>query len=192
MEIRKEFRKAVAANQYEVMEDGGLYLPRQKAVIAGKFGSEVWRDGELIMPYEENHNIVTNEGLNHMLDVVLHATAANATWYAGIFKGNYTPLATDTGANIAANSTEATEYSEATRVEYVEAASASQSITNSANKATFTINATVTIYGAFLASTNTKSGTSGVCFAASKFSSSRDLVLNDELLVTYTVSATST
>ena len=185
--MRKEFAKAIQANQYEVGPEG-LFLPKQKIWLGGVFETDVCRDGELL-GVERSPNIVVNQGLNHILDVVFHNVTQVATWYIAIFKGNYTPVATDTAANIASNSTEATEYTETTRQEYIEAAAASQSITNTANKAKFTINATVTIYGAFLVSTNTKSGTTGTLAAASRFASQRDLVNLDELLVTYTLTA---
>lgn len=189
MTLSKGMVRDLANNKYEEAENG-LFLPRHNVVVGGMFTAETRRDGEIIDSVT-SPNIIVYQGLNHILDVVLHNTTQVPTWYIGIFKGNYTPVATDTAANIAANSTEATEYTEATRVEYVEAAASSQSTTNSANKATFTINATVTIYGAFLVSTNTKSGTTGSLLAASRFAAQRDLVNLDELLVTYTIGAAS-
>lgn len=217
--IRKEFVKAIRNNRYEVGENGlflpaqkiwlgGVFTHNQKRHIAiqralesgkqrlidiahkyvkaiGRFEKAAYLD----LGLAADPNIVVDQGLNHILDVAFHNTTQVATWYVGIFKGNYTPQSTDTAANIASNSTEATEYDESTRQEWVEAAAASKSITNSANRATFTINATVTIYGAFLVSTSTKSGTSGSLAAASRFASQRDLVDDDELLVTYTLTA---
>jgi len=162
----------------------------QRATVGGVFTIEHVRDGKVIDKWEEP-NIVVNEGLDDLLDVHLHGSTQHTTWYIGIFEGNYTPVATDTAANIASNATESTAYTESVRQTWVEAAASGQSITNSANKATFTINATKTIYGAFLVSDSTKSGTSGVLFAATKFSASRSVVATDQLLVTYTVSAAS-
>lgn len=158
--------------------------------VGGVFTIEQIRDGQVIDTWEEK-NIVVNEGLNNLLDAYLHGSTQTTAWYIGIFEGNYTPLATDTGANIVANATECTAYTEATRPAWVEAAASSQSITNSASKATFTINATKTVYGAFLISTSAKSDTAGILFAASKFSASRSVVLDDQLLITYTVAAAS-
>jgi hypothetical protein len=56
--------------------------------------------------------------------------------------------------------------------------------------AVFSINATSTIAGAFLASDNTKGGTSGVLFSVSNFTSpgDRNVVSGDTLNVTYTFS----
>lgn len=186
--LRKEFARSIRNGHYELSGDG-VYLPRQQLKLGGVFTHGVLRDGKLIGGEEDDSNIVVNQGLNHILDVAFHNQTQTATWYIGLFKGNYTPAATDTAANITANATEATEYDEATREEWIEAAAAAQAVTNSANRATFTMNATVTIYGAFLVSSSTKSGTAGVLSAASRFSSQRDLVDDDELLITYTLNA---
>lgn len=158
--------------------------------VGGRFDFELVRNGEVIDRWSE-HNIVVNEGLNHILDVEFHGATQISTWYIGVFEGNYTPVATVTAATITAASTECTAYDETTRVAYDEAAASSQSITNSASKATFTFNATKTIYGAFLVSASAKSATSGTLFSAARFSSSKAVVDDDQLLVTYTLSASS-
>jgi hypothetical protein len=65
---------------------------------------------------------------------------------------------------------------------------------NSASPASYTINATATVGGAFLISNNTKGGTTGVLFSASDFSAPGDRVVasGDTLNVTYTFSLTAT
>jgi hypothetical protein len=156
--------------------------------LDGKYMARVIRKGEVIDEFQFD-NIIVNEGLTHALETELGNGTQVGIWYVGLFKGNYTPLATDTAANIATNSTEATEYTEANRVTYVPSAAAAQSITNAASVAEFNINATVTIYGAFLVSTNTKSGTGGVLFSAARFPAQRDLQNTDLLQITYQVDA---
>lgn len=169
---------------------GGVLLPINDLAVGGKFLIEHYREGELI-DREELSNLVVNEGLNHILDVVLHGAAQVGTWYLGLFEGNYTPVATVTAATIAAAATETTAYDESTRVVYDEAAPSGQSITNSASKATFTMNASKTIYGAFLVSASAKSATTGVLLSAARFGSSKAVVDDDQLLLTYTFSASS-
>lgn len=163
---------------------------KQAIKAGGVFTVEHVRNGEVIGK-EEIHNLVVDQGLNHILDTVFHGSTPVTTWYVGIFEGNYVPLATDTASNFPGSATESIVYDEANRIEYVEAASSSKSITNSANKATFTINATKTIYGGFLASVATKSSTSGTLMAAAKFGTARSVVSGDQLLITYTFSAAS-
>jgi hypothetical protein len=100
---------------------------------------------------------------------VFHGSTQVGTWYLGVFEGNYTPVAGLLASTIAGAATETTAYDETTRPAYNEAAAASKVTTNSANKATFTFNATKTLYGAFLISDSTKAGTSGTLMAAAKF-----------------------
>ncbi len=169
---------------------GGILMPLNQLEVGGKFLVEHVRDGEVI-DREELSNLVVNEGLNHILDTVLHGGAQVTTWYLGLFEANYTPVANVTAATITAASTECTAYDEATRVAYDEAAPSGQSITNAASKATFTMNATKTIYGAFLVSASAKSATTGVLLSAARFGASKAVVDDDQLLLTYTFSASS-
>ncbi|MDR3427803.1 hypothetical protein [Silvimonas sp.] len=168
----------------------GLLVPDHKLLAFGRYHGQIIRAGEVIDDFEDD-NLVVNEGLNALLGVMLGGATQIASWYLGLFTGNYTPVATDAAAVIAANSTETNAYTSATRPQFVPAAPASQSITNSASQATFTFNATVTIYGAFLASSSTISGTTGTLFSAARFSSSKSVVSGDQLLLTYTFSAAS-
>lgn len=167
----------------------------QNLEIGGIFKFEQIRDGKVIDSWEE-HNIVVNESLNYILDVAFSAGSANTAWYVGLFKNNFTPIATSVmstfpGAGVANEST--TDYSETTRPVWTDAGAASQSITNSASPAAFTFTpASTTIYGAFLSSSSVKGGTTGVLGAASKFASSRTLLASDVLNVTYTLNISST
>ena len=148
----------------------------------------VIKEGKVIDEWEE-HNIMTNEGLDYVLDVAAVNGTQIATWYVAPFKGNYTPTGAETGASVATDSTEATEYSEAVRQTYVPAAVSGQSTDNTASKASFTINGTVSIYGAFLSGDSAKSGTGSKCLCISRFPAKRDLIATDILNVTYTLSA---
>lgn len=152
---------------------GGVFLVE----CYGPDGRLKWR--------EWAENLITNEGLDHILDVVLHAASQVTTWYVGL-KNTGAPAAGDTLASHA-GWTENSNYT-GNRQEYVEAAASGQSITNSANKASFSINAdSQTIAGAFLASVAT--GTSGTLLCVANFSSSKSADNGDTVQVTYTVSA---
>jgi hypothetical protein len=170
--------------------DGGVLMPQSGLLVGGVWHGQHIRDGKVIDEWED-HNLVVDEGLNHVLDVVLHGSTQVSTWYIGVFEGNYTPVSTVTAATITSASTECTAYDESTRVAYVEAAASAKVTTNSANKATFTFNATKTIYGAFLASASAKSATTGTLLSAARFGSSKSVVDDDQLLLTYTFTAAS-
>jgi hypothetical protein len=136
-------------------------------------------------------NLVVNQGLQDMNAKYFLGSSYTATWYIGIYgaASSNNPAASDTAASHA-GWTEVTGYSQSTRpvATFATPSTADPSvITNSASPATFSINTTVTVGGAFLISNSTKSGTSGVLFSASDFQSPGDraMVSGDSLVVTY-------
>lgn len=172
-----------------ILERGAEEQARVK--ICSKWDVEHWR-GDQMLSKTLDRNIVTNEGLNALLDIMFHASTQITTWYVGITKtAATTPAATMSYATPVF--TESSDYSESTRAEYVEAAAASKSITNTANKATFTANTTVDIYGGFLCgggtSASSKGDTAGggklFCFA--NFSSVKSMTSGDVLKVVVTI-----
>jgi len=161
----------------------------------GKFLIECYdKDGKLKWT-DESKNLVVNVGLQYMAGTSLDGSTARITsWYLGLYgaASSNNPAAGDTMSSHA-GWTEVTDYTEATRpaATFVAATTANPSVvTNSASKAQFTMNATVTVGGAFLTSNNTKGGTSGTLFSAKDFSSpgDRNVVSGDVVLVTYTFS----
>jgi hypothetical protein len=140
------------------------------------------------------HNLVVNVGLQDMNTKYFTGSSYTAAWYIGLYgaASSNNPAAGDTAASHA-GWTEIVPYSNATRpaCTFGTATTADPSvITNSANKASFTINATATVGGAFLISNSTKSGTTGILFSASDFQAPGDRVVasGDTLNVTYTFS----
>ena len=86
--------------------------------------------------------------------------------------------------------TEVTAYSEANRptAQFAAATNANPSVvTNTANKAVFSINGTTVVGGAFLTNSNTKGGSTGTLFSAADFAApgDRSVVSGDILNVTY-------
>jgi hypothetical protein len=142
----------------------------------------------------QSKNLVVNVGLAYMAGSVLTSVAAITTWYIGLYGAgaSNTPAASDTMSSHA-GWTENVGYSNATRVAvtFVTATTANPSVaTNSASPASFNINATSTVGGAFLTSGSAKSGTAGTLFSASDFTSpgDRSVTSGDTLNVTYTLS----
>ena len=143
-------------------------------------------DGEIVREWEID-NLVVNQGLNDLLNVYLDAGSQKTQWYVGLFQGNYAPSLTDTAANGAANATEASQYSSATRPVWTPAAAAAQSITNSASPASFTFTANLTLYGCAIVSNNIIGGTGGTLFSEAAFAAPQAVTTGSQLLVTYTV-----
>lgn len=164
-----------------------------RAIIRSIWDTECYdKDGQLKW-VDHSTNVVTNEGLNALLDIMFHGSTQITTWYIALFESDSTPAAGNTYA--VPGVTESEAYDEATRVAFVEAAASSQSITNSANKASFTISATKTIYGAFLvgggsaASTKSDTAGGGTLYCSSRFSSAKSCEDDDSLKVTVTLTA---
>lgn len=133
---------------------------------------------------EQFENIVVTEGLNDLLTATLTGGTRYTTWYVGL-KGTGTPAAGDIMTSHATWS-ELVPYSNANRPTWTPGAVSGGSVSNTASKASFSINSGTTVYGAFLSSDNTKSGTAGHLYAAGDFSSSRAVISGDTLEVTAT------
>jgi len=141
---------------------------------------------------DEFENLVVDAGLDDSLDKHLKGSSYTAAWYVGLMDGTPSPAAGDTMSSHAGWS-EVTAYSEATREALTLGSVSSQSVDNSASKASFSINSnSTTIGGAFIASDNTKSGTSGVLYGAGAFSAGDKTLDNgDTLNVTVTLTASA-
>ena len=142
----------------------------------------------------EAPNLVVNGGLQDMNSKYFTGSSYTAAWYLGLYgaAASNNPAAGDTMSSHA-GWTEVTAYSQATRpaCSFGTPTTANPSVaTNSASPATFSINATTTVGGAFLTTSNTKGGTTGTLYSAADFSSpgDRSVVSGDTLSVTYTLS----
>lgn len=157
----------------------------EKINLKGKFIFEQWRGGVMIDSWE-SLNTVMNAGRDKILDTAIGGASQIATWYVGLVdNASFTAIAAGDASASHAGWIENQDYSESVRQTYTPAASASQSITNTASKATFTMNGTKVINGAFVISVSTKGGTTGTLLSASSFSSTRSVISGDILRVTY-------
>ena len=190
----REFRQYIRNNQYERSENG-LYFHRAGVSVRGQYTH--WVTG-LESEAVTDCNLVPDEGLNHMLDVVLYTPGTQTTvgnWYLMLHSGSGTPTAALTAANYDATLNEITSgtegYSEATRVEWVPDAvdTVNTEVINSAAPSTFTIvtASSLAVNGAGLVSVSTKGSTSGILASAGKFSATRNLSDTDEFNLKYKV-----
>lgn len=165
---------------------------RNKVGMQGYFDVLHYRKGKLIGKCRVK-NIVVNEGKNHALDSTLGAATQVPVWYLGLFEGDYTPTTANVGASFPGLADELTDYDELSRPTWQQDGASGQSISNAANRATFTISTGVvdrSIFGLFLISANPKGTNGGTLFGAARFNSPRVVNATDELLVSYTVNAT--
>ena len=134
-------------------------------------------------------NLVTTAGLQHALDALFAGGTQVDPWYVGLTDGTPTVDASDTVASHAGWA-EVTAYDEATRQEYVDVR-ANQTVSNAASKAVFTVSTnSTTIGGAFLASDNTRGGSTGTLLCAAAFTGGdKSADDGDTLSVTYEFTA---
>lgn len=145
-------------------------------------------------------NIVTNEGLNSLLDFICGNVETPANVYVVLNKNDDAVSASMVYATqgLSANQwSEVTTISEATRVVWTHGSVSSQSVSNSASTASFSISGTVTVYGAGLVYSPSDSAnisvigntavSDGVLYSIGAFSSSRAVESGDTLQVTATI-----
>lgn len=155
-----------------------------EAMEAPHFGFKiecVGADGK-VKWVEEFRNLVTTAGKNSILSVYFDAATQITTWYLGL-KGTGSAAAADTLASHAGWS-EVTPYA-GNRPAITFGTASAGSLAGS--QIAFTINASATVAGAFIASA--ASGTAGTLYSAGDFSASRSVVSGDTLNVTPTVTA---
>lgn len=156
--------------------------------LVGKYRIEHFRKGKLL-GVREGKNDIVNEGLNKILDTMFNAAAQTDPWAMGLIDGSGTPALANADTMASHGGwLELQDYDEATRPSWNPSAAASQQVTN-ATQVTFTMNATNTVYGIFITSNNTKGGGSGTLWATAPFAVPIAVVDDDELKVTYTVTA---
>jgi len=166
-------------NQTEVFSLENHY----KIECFGKDGALKWED--------EIYNLITNVGLNDVLDKYLKGSSYTAGFFVGLTDDAPTVAAGDTMASHS-GWVEAQGYDEATREALTLGTVASQSVDNSASKASFAMNATDTIGGAFINTIGTKGGTTGILYGVGAFTGGDKAVADgDTLNVTVTATAAS-
>lgn len=137
-------------------------------------------------------NLVVNVGLDEILTQFYKGSGYTASFFVGLTDGTPTIAAGDTMSSHA-GWVEVTAYSEGTRQTLTLGSVSSQSVDNSASKATFSINAnSTTVGGGFIVTNNTKGGSSGVLIGVAAFSvGDKSLDNGDTLEVTVTLTASS-
>lgn len=132
-------------------------------------------------------NLVVNTGLDNILTQYWKGSAYTAAHYVGLTAGSPTPAAGHTMA-LHTGWTEVTDYDEPNRQTLTLGAVSGQSVDNSASKATFTANASVTVGGAFITTDNTRGGTGGTLITVGALTGgNRSLLAADTLSVTATL-----
>ena len=154
----------------------GVYVTK----CVDKYGNFKWN--------EEAENIVTDTGIHHVMEAGLTTNSTEvAVWYIGLIGTSATAVSTADAMGSHAGWTECTEYSEDTRPVWSKTLAA-QSCGNTAAKATFTLQVNgTTIGGAFISSSKTGGGSSGILLSAAAFGSKKTGDSGDKLEVSYKI-----
>lgn len=155
----------------------GIYITK----CVDKYGNFKWK--------EEAKNIVTDTGIHHVMEAGLTTNSTEVVnWYVGLIGTSATQVS-DTNTMTTTNRawSESTLYSESTRPEWSKTLAA-QSCGNTGAKATFTLNTNgTTIGGAFISSSKTAGGSSGILLSAAAFGSKKTGDSGDKLEVSYKI-----
>jgi hypothetical protein len=152
------------------------------------------RSGELLW-VEEVPNLVTDQGLDYLLDVAFKAGSAIASWYVGLASSSPTFAEADVfgGAPSHGGWTEVTGFVGSDRPALTlgaigDATPDGRKVDNVASKAVFTASGSITVGGIFVASSEPKSNETGKLYGGAAFSTNRSLLLDYTLTVTVTLS----
>lgn len=138
---------------------------------------------------ETFRNTVLTAGKNDLLTQYFKGAAYTAGWFVGLIdNAGFSAIAAGDTSASHAGWAESTAYSNGTRPALTLGTAAAGSIDNSAAKASFSINATATINGAFTTTLNTKGGTTGITYSAGSFAAPRAVLNGDTLNVQVTLS----
>ena len=188
--LRQELAADLRAERFDLTPEG-VYFPRQSVLAAGEYFDRV-NGGE----WAHTPNLVVNEGMAHILNVALGATAKPAGYFLALFNGAATPQANWTAAGFAPTAGEVVSMSEGytspTRPAWTPGVAATNSIDNMAAVATVTIAtaAQVNVTGAAMLTSSVRGGTTGVLVSATRYAAERTFQNGDTYDIGYRLSLT--
>ena len=189
--IQAAAASALSQGDFQITDDGILF-PRQGILAKGEYFGRInggtWE--------KEGDNLITTEGLAHILNVALGTTAKPAGYFLALFSGAAAPAANWTAGSFAATANEITSMSEgytaATRPVWTPGTATAGSIDNLTTVASVTIAtaASLNVTGAALLTNSTRGGTGGVLVSASKYAAARTFQNNDTYEIGYRLNLT--
>jgi len=189
--IRAAAAAALVRGDFQQTEEGILF-PREGIMAEGEYFGRVngaeWE--------KEGDNLIPTEGLAHILNVAVGATAKPAGYFLALFSGSASPAANWTAASFAATANEITSMSEgytaATRPTWTPGVATAGSIDNMAAVASVTIAtaSSLNVTGAALLTNSTRGGTTGALISASKYAAARTFQNGDTYEIGYRLNLT--
>lgn len=171
---------------------------KDRLAFQGMVTAEHARGGKIIHS-QTGKNTFTTAGMAKMLNIMFHdiSKAASNIWYVGIFKNNITPALGDTAAKLGSGNAygecQDSDYDNplTNRPSYATEDTTTAVISNVNSKAHFVMAASITVYGAFLSDEAAKTSSTGTLMCAKRFGTPRAVIADDEIYVTYQITATT-
>ena len=188
--VKKEIVQSLYDEMYDVTEEG-VYFPRQGILAKGEYFDRI-NGGQ----WQKTPNLVTNEGIVHILNVAMGGKAKASGYYLALFSGSSAPAANWTAANFASVANEIVSltegYTNATRPQWVATDTSNNSIDNIAAAASVTIatSSQLNVTGAALLTNSVRGGTTGTLISATKYAAARTFQAGDIYDIGYRLSLT--
>ena len=136
-------------------------------------------NGEWVQDGPPVFNLIPQAGIDYTAGLMFGTGASPiSSWYMGLIEANFVPDASFTSATLP--TIECQSYAEATRPAFSHVYDGVSVVSNAGSLATFTMNADKRVYGAFIVSSSTKGGNSGLTLSIARFTTPRDLVAGTE------------
>ena len=175
--------------RFDLLDDG-LYFPRLGLFARGEYFDRInggeWR--------KAGDNLITTEGLAHLLNVALGSTPKPASYYLAIFSGATAPAANWAAASfptVASEIVSQTEgYASPTRPAWTPVNATTNQIDNMTTPASLTIATAsqLNVTGAALLTASARGGTTGALVSASKYPVERTFQAGDVYQLGYRIS----
>lgn len=136
-------------------------------------GEIVAPDGEIIT--FSDTNLLPQVSIDHIAGLLRGTGTPIGNWYLGLYENNYVPTSGVTAADLPGVVGECTAYSAAARPGWVNVYDGIASIDNLDSKVVFTMTAPKVVYGAFIVSSETKAGNTGLLLSIARFATAKTL-----------------
>lgn len=183
---------ALATGAYTDNQDGSITTD-QGVTASGMYYDRI-NGGE----WQETPNLITNEGLTHILNVSMGTTPKPAGYFLALYSAAAQPQGTWTAAQFSTTASEIVSltegYAGATRPEWKPTNTATQAIDNmaptSVAKVTIKTAGQLTVQGAAILTNSGKGSTAGVLISATKYAAARVFQDNDTYEIGYRLALT--
>lgn len=125
------------------------------------------------------HNRIPQGGIDFLLQSPFGDVPPISTWYCGLFRNNFVPVAGTQASDLPSVMGEFVDYSEANRPLFDRQYN-SGTMDNFASKAVFTPTQDATVYGSFIVSNPTKGSNTGVLLSVARFNTAKVLSQGQE------------